>query len=646
MRVFVVALLAGYALLVTAMVFLGFCHDLRRSCRSAGSMRPDEDVSQWLADHRSPTQEDLSWIGSTLAGGHVIPVVIGLCLVVFLVTRRWLLAAFVLFVVAVESGDVPRDVADRRAPASRRRAAREPSGRRELSLRAHGRVGRAVRRPPPAHRVAVRQRRRPGRRGRRSASRFRSSSVGRGCTAACTTSPTSVAGLLMGLGALAILVFAARRRGRPPTGATASRSERRSNDVVAVIAHAGKSMGGGLEELRQVLARAGVDDPSVVRGSEESKYAPERVEKALAEGAETIFVWGGDGMVQRCVDAMAGIGRAPRDPPGRNGEPLRVEPRHSRTTSRDAVHVGLNGRERKLDLGKMNGEHFAVMAGAGLDARMIRDADGGPKDRYGRLAYIWAASKNLRVEPFKARIEVNGDLWYKGDASCLLVGNVGALFGGHGGVRQRVARGRSARARRDTRREPRAVGANRRAHGDRLASVSPRSSRRRRPSAIDVEFDRKVLYELDGGERKEVKRLKVKVKPEALTVHVPEERRMSTASHVKETWELTGDDARETLRRHRPGRAAQGRGRPAPRRRRDEHTRAGSPSRSRSCSSRVSSWSSGLAVATGSAGFRQLLLDTIQASAPGPDERSPDQRRRAGDARRPSASLPPADASA
>ena len=37
-----------------------------------------------------------------------------------------------------------------------------------------------------------------------------------------------------------------------------------------------------------------------------SKYAPERVEKALAEGAETIFVWGGDGMVQRCVDVMAG----------------------------------------------------------------------------------------------------------------------------------------------------------------------------------------------------------------------------------------------------------------------------------------------------------------------------------------------------
>ena len=40
---------------------------------------------------------------------------------------------------------------------------------------------------------------------------------------------------------------------------------------------------------------------------------------------------------------------------------------------------------------------------------------------------------------------------------------------------------------------------------------------------IDVEFDRKVLYELDGGDREQVKRLKVKVKPEALTVMAPAE---------------------------------------------------------------------------------------------------------------------------
>jgi diacylglycerol kinase family enzyme len=186
------------------------------------------------------------------------------------------------------------------------------------------------------------------------------------------------------------------------------------------------------------------------------------------------------------------------------------------------VEIGLNGRERRLDLGKMNGEHFAVMAGAGLDARMIRDADGGAKDKFGRLSYIWAASKNLRVEPFKARVEVNGDLWYKGDASCLLVGNVGALFAGleafdsaspedgllEVGVTSAESLGQWART------------VARAAVGSVDESPFVQATKAER---IDVEFDRKVLYELDGGDREEVKRLKVKVQPSALTVCVPKD---------------------------------------------------------------------------------------------------------------------------
>ena len=102
-RVFIVALLAGYALLVTAMVFLGLTM-INLILPIGGLGESDEDLSEWLANHRSTNQEHLSWIGSTLAGGLVIPVVIGACLLVFLLTRHWLLAAFVLFAVALESG--------------------------------------------------------------------------------------------------------------------------------------------------------------------------------------------------------------------------------------------------------------------------------------------------------------------------------------------------------------------------------------------------------------------------------------------------------------------------------------------------------------------------------------------------------------
>lgn len=101
-RVFIVALLAGYALLVTAMVFLGLVL-IYVLLPIGGLQEADENFIQWLADNRSPTQEDISWVGSTLSGGYVIPAVLGIGLVTFLVMRRWILAAFVVLVVALES---------------------------------------------------------------------------------------------------------------------------------------------------------------------------------------------------------------------------------------------------------------------------------------------------------------------------------------------------------------------------------------------------------------------------------------------------------------------------------------------------------------------------------------------------------------
>ena len=289
---------------------------------------------------------------------------------------------------------------------------------------------------------------------------------------------------------------------------------------VAVIAHAGKTIGGGLEELRDTLAGAGVSDP-IWSEVPKSRLAPKRVRRAVKEGAELVFVWGGDGMVQQCVDVLAG-----------SGIPLAIVPAGTANlfaSSLDlpediaeAVEIGLHGSERELDVGKVNGERFTVMAGAGLDAHMIRDADGGLKDRFGRLAYIWTASKHLRGDPFKARIEVNGELWYKGKASCVLLGNIGSLFGGvevfdnarpddgllELGVTNAEGIGQWARTLAQT-----AVGA---------ASTSP-FVQMTKAQSVDVELSRKVRYELDGGERATVKRLKARVEPKAITVRVPKE---------------------------------------------------------------------------------------------------------------------------
>jgi undecaprenyl-diphosphatase len=101
--VFLVAVVLGYAALVGFLVVVGLV--LTKLLLPIGGFAAwDEGINQWLADHRNPSLEHLSWIGSTLAGGLVIPVVVGIFLVAFLALRRWRLAAFVLFVISVESG--------------------------------------------------------------------------------------------------------------------------------------------------------------------------------------------------------------------------------------------------------------------------------------------------------------------------------------------------------------------------------------------------------------------------------------------------------------------------------------------------------------------------------------------------------------
>ena len=287
---------------------------------------------------------------------------------------------------------------------------------------------------------------------------------------------------------------------------------------VAVIAHAGKTFGGGLLELREELARQGVEDP-LWREVPKSKAAPAEVRNAIDSGVELIFVWGGDGVVQRCIDVIAGTDTALAILPAGTANLLATNLDIPQDIEQ-AVAIGLRGERRKLDVGRFNGERFGVMAGAGFDASMIQQADGGLKDRFGRVAYVWAGSKSLRAKPFKAKIAIDGTSWYSGNASCILVGNVGRLFGG-------IEVFENARPD-DGRLEIGVVNADgitdwvrtlaRTAlgHADRSPLVRATSAKK-----IEVKLDRKVLYEVDGGDRVKVKSFKIKVEPTAVIVCVP-----------------------------------------------------------------------------------------------------------------------------
>ncbi|MDG4787558.1 diacylglycerol kinase family protein [Micromonospora sp. WMMD1102] len=288
---------------------------------------------------------------------------------------------------------------------------------------------------------------------------------------------------------------------------------------VAVVAHRKKSLGGGLDELRSRLRGAGIDD-LLWYEVPKSRKAPKKVRKALDKGAELVFVWGGDGMVQRCSDALAGSDATLAILPAGTANLLATNLGIPEDLA-EAVRIGLTGPRRRLDLGRVGGEHFAVMAGAGFDGEMIQDADRDLKDRLGRLAYIWTGLRHVRSETTRMRIRVDGADWFEGEASCVLFGNVGTITGGipafddaepdDGCLEVGVA---TASGVLDWMRT-----LGRMAVGRSDSSPLVRITRGRK---INVRFAEPMTYELDGGARDQVSRLKARVAPGALTVCVPE----------------------------------------------------------------------------------------------------------------------------
>jgi diacylglycerol kinase (ATP) len=287
---------------------------------------------------------------------------------------------------------------------------------------------------------------------------------------------------------------------------------------VGVVAHRRKTLGGGLGELRRRLREHGVTEPLWYE-VRKSKKAGAAARRAADAGAEVLFVWGGDGTVQRCIDALAGTDVAIAILPAGTANQLATS-LGIPVDLAEAVRIGCGGGRRRLDLGKVNGEHFAVMAGLGFDAEMISAADRGAKKRLGQLAYVAAAVRNTGGAPTGMRIKVDGTGWFHGDASCVLLGNIGTISGGIAAfddarpddgwldVGVTTATGPVQWARVLTRM---AVG-----RSDRSPLV--RITRARK---VRVRLDAPLRYELDGGARGRTRRLKARVVPAAITVCVP-----------------------------------------------------------------------------------------------------------------------------
>ncbi|HWE54181.1 MAG TPA: YegS/Rv2252/BmrU family lipid kinase [Acidimicrobiales bacterium] len=286
---------------------------------------------------------------------------------------------------------------------------------------------------------------------------------------------------------------------------------------VGVVAHRKKTLGGGLPELRRLLAERGIDNPIWYEVGK-SREAPDAVRQAIDDGADRLLLWGGDGSVQRSIDALAGnpvtVGILPAGTANLLAGNLGIP-----TDLGRSLEIALEGRRRTLDLGVVNGERFAVMAGIGFDARMMDEVTGSRKRRFGQLAYVWSAIRATGIEPAAMSIEVDGSTWYEGPATCVLIGNMGKLTGGleafpearpdDGLLEIGVV---TAAGRRDW---ARVLSRLVRGQANRSDLVDTT-----RGEKMEVRIDRPLPYELDGGARDETDRVTASIEPNAITVSV------------------------------------------------------------------------------------------------------------------------------
>jgi diacylglycerol kinase (ATP) len=177
------------------------------------------------------------------------------------------------------------------------------------------------------------------------------------------------------------------------------------------------------------FARAGV--PCDVALTERPGHAAELARERCRD-YDAVFALGGDGTAMEIAGALVGTGIPLGLLAGGTGNllaravgiPLRVA---------RAVPTLLAGERRRIDLGRLpDGRYFAVAAGVGIDARMVRETPAWMKRRLGVLAYAITASRAalgavLRRDFFRVHLTVDGAA-YDRPAAAAMVANFGAIL--------------------------------------------------------------------------------------------------------------------------------------------------------------------------------------------------------------------------
>jgi YegS/Rv2252/BmrU family lipid kinase len=144
--------------------------------------------------------------------------------------------------------------------------------------------------------------------------------------------------------------------------------------------------------------------------------------EAAEAGRQVVLVGGGDGTLNEVIQALAGTATAVGAVPLGTMN-VWVRELGLALDPAEAVHQLLSGEVRRIDLGRLNGRYFILMAGLGFDAEAVYVVDGVAKRRFGPLAVLAAgAIAALRTRGSRVRLRADRET-FDTNAALVTVGN-------------------------------------------------------------------------------------------------------------------------------------------------------------------------------------------------------------------------------
>ncbi|MFP7171240.1 diacylglycerol kinase [Terribacillus sp. 7520-G] len=183
-----------------------------------------------------------------------------------------------------------------------------------------------------------------------------------------------------------------------------------------------------LPDVLEIFEKAGYETSAHATTCEGDATKAARL--AVERGYDLVVACGGDGTVNEVVSGLAEQPNRPKlgiIPVGTTNDLARALfiPRNIKR----AAEIIVEGRTRKLDIGKVNDHYFMNIAGGGKLTELTYDVPSKTKTMLGQMAYYLKGIEMLpSLRPIKVEIEYDGK-WFEDEIMLFLVSNTNSVGG-------------------------------------------------------------------------------------------------------------------------------------------------------------------------------------------------------------------------